>query len=176
MRPRLLVAAVAGTMAWGVALAPPAVAQDGEATITVDQLHPSTSSVHYIVDVTDAAGEPVEGATVTATATASDGTTGEPTTLSAAGGGQYQGTVELGESGTWTVVFESADPPAELSHTQEMPAEVQGGEEDGGGGNTVVLVLAAIFLAVVAAIAGWIWLTRQREPVEDPVGPPVDQP
>jgi hypothetical protein len=116
---------------------------------------------------------------VTATATAADGTSGEPVNLTGAGEGRYQGTVELGESGTWTVLFESADPPAELTHTQEMPAQAQGGgeEDEGGGGSTLVLVLAAIFLAVVAAIAGWIWLSHQREPVEDRVGPPPpDQP
>lgn len=178
MKPRLLVAAVAGALALGLGVAPgPAGAQEGEATISVEQSHPSTSSVHYVVQVTEG-GEPVEGATVTATATGPDGTPGEPVTLSPGTDGQYQGNVELSESGTWTVRFESTNPTGSLEHVQEMPAESSTGtgtgDEDDGGGSVVLLVLVIVFLAVVAAIAGWIWFSRQRELDDDPVGPPVE--
>lgn len=170
----MLVAAVTAGVALGVAFAPGVAGaqEDGAATLSVEQTHPSSTSVHYIVELTEAGGSPVDGATVTATPTGPDGTQGAPVDLSAAGEGQYQGTVQLSESGTWTVQFASTNPSAVLEHTQEMPAEAESADDDGGGGSAVVLILAAVFLAVVAAIAGWIWFTRQREPVDDPVGPP----
>lgn len=174
MKPRLLVAAVAGALVLGLGVAPgPAGAQEGEATITVEQKHPSTTSVHYIVRVTEG-GEPVEGATVTATATSGDGAVSQPVTLSPGTDGQYQGNVELSETGTWTVRFESTNPTASLDHTERMPAESSdgSGDEGDGGGNVILLVLLIVFLAVVAAIAGWIWFNRQRELDDDPVGPP----
>jgi hypothetical protein len=171
MKPRLLVAAVGGAIALGFGLVPTlAGAQEGGATISVEQSHPASDSVHYIVQVTEG-GQPVEGATVTATATGEDGTAGQPVTLSAGTDGQYQGTVELGEEGTWTIRFESTDPAGSLDYTQEMPAESTSSGDDGGGGSAVVLILVIVFLAVVAGIAGWIWFTRQREREDDPVGP-----
>lgn len=174
MTTRPLAACVAALVALGLGLgaggAGPAGAQDGEATIEVEQAHPSQTSVHYFVRLTDADGEPVSGATLTATPRSEDGTDGAPVTLSPdPDPGLYQGTVELSAEGNWSITFESTDPAASLDHTQEMPAEASGATggtagEDDGGGSSVVLIVVGLVVVVLVVFGAWALLGRRREP------------
>ncbi|HEY8545108.1 MAG TPA: FixH family protein [Acidimicrobiales bacterium] len=118
VRATLLAAAVALA---GVGLAAsPAGAQEGDASITVDQAHPGPGSTHYFVSVTDASGAPVNDAEVTATPIGPDGEEGEPVTLQQSGEGIYQGAVPMTDPGEWTVRFESVDPPGTGETTQQV--------------------------------------------------------
>jgi hypothetical protein len=98
-------------------------AQGEEAVITVDQAHPASGATHYYVTVIAAGGEPVDGASVTATPIAPDGTQGEAVTLDADGGGVYQGLVPMPSPGSWTIRFTSTNPSATIDHTEVVEGE-----------------------------------------------------
>lgn len=162
--------------------APGLPGQEGDATITVEQAHPARTTVHYFVAL-EAGGEPVDGATITATPTSSDGTEGTAVTLDADGGGIYQGSVTLSEEGDWTVDFTSTGPDASLTYDQTMPAEVfvaDGSEEDSS--PVFPLLFAAAFLLTLAGMGVWALLDRRRNSgddsfdVGDPAGDPVETP
>jgi hypothetical protein len=167
---RPLAAGVGALVALGIALGVaagtrPAGAQEGSATIQVEQVHPSATAVHYYVSLTDGDGEPISGATVTAIPTQDDGTQGAPEPLTPSSDpGLYQGTVELSAQGTWTVTFASTQPEASLAYTQEMPAEESGGAagDDDGGGSAVVLVVVGIVVVILVAFGAWALLGRRR--------------
>jgi hypothetical protein len=155
--------------ACGMVLAGGTVAAQGSgASLTIDAAHPASTSVHYFVDLRDGDGQPVEGATVTATPTSEDGTEGTPVTLTPAPNpGVYQGSVELSAQGLWTVTFESSEPEASLTHSQDMPAGGQGsveGEDDDGGGSAVVVVVAGIVVVALLAFGAWALLGNRRRP------------
>jgi hypothetical protein len=166
-----VVALVALGLGFGAGAASPAGAQDGAATIEVEQAHPAEASVHYFVRLTGAGGEPVSGATLTATPRADDGTEGAPATMTPdPDPGLYQGTVELSAEGTWSITFESTDPAASLDYTQEMPAEESSGGagssggDDDGGGRSVVLIVVGVVVVILLAFGAWALLGRRREP------------
>lgn len=98
-------------------------AQGEEAVITVDQAHPASGATHYYVTVIAAGGEPVEGASVTATPIAPDGTQGEAVTFDSDGGGVYQGLVPMPSPGSWTIRFTSTNPSATIDHTEVVEGE-----------------------------------------------------
>lgn len=141
-----------------------AEAQEGEATISVEQVHPGSTSVHYVVELTDVDGEPVGGATVTAVPTLADGTQGTPATLTPASEeGVYQGAVELSAQGEWTVTFTSSTPEASLAYDQEMPAQASSGaSEDEGSGSTAILLVVGIVVVVLLVFGVWALLSRSR--------------
>lgn len=153
-------------------LAPPAGAQEGEATITVDQAHPAPGSTHYFVGVTDAEGEPVTDAEVTATPISPDGEEGAPVTLQSSGDGVYQGAVPMDEPGEWTVRFTSADPAGSSEATQQVSAAqtpiesvptddgtaAPGATEDDDSDSILPLILLLGGLAAVAILAVVLYL------------------
>lgn len=166
-------------MAGGILLSPGiAAGQATGAVIDVDQIHPAGSSVHYYVRITDeATGEPVNGATVSATATSPDGVPGPTVQLTPADDdGRYQGPVSMPEDGTWTVTFASNNPDASLRHSQEVPATTQEDvapveEDDEGVSNPIVLVLGGVFLVLLAAIGVWA-VVAGRKPTDAAAGGP----
>lgn len=157
LRGTMVTAAVA--VATLVTAAPVVGAQEDEATLTVDQVHPAGGSVHYIVELTDADGEAVEGATVTATPTSPSGAEGATTTLGETGDGVYEGPVQMDINGDWTVIFESSAPAARLEHDQTIPVTAAT-EEDEGSGSTVVVMLAGLFVVAVGAIVTWVLVRK----------------
>ena len=164
---RLLRTALAGVAltAIGLAFTAGAVgAQDVEATLSVDQVHPAGSSVHYIVELTDADGSAIDGADVTATPTSPDGTHGTTVPLTATTEGVYEGPVEMPTSGTWTVAFESTNPVASLDYTQEIPAttDTGSGEEDSSS-TGIVLAVAGVFLLAVLGIVVWALVSNRGD-------------
>ena len=166
-------AAAAGILVAGGVLLSPGVAagQAPEAVITVDQVHPAGSSVHYYVRITsEATGEPINGATVSATATSPDGAPGPTVGFTPADDdGRYQGPVSMPDEGTWTIVFASNNPDASLRYPQEVPATTQEDfaptEEDEGISNPIVLVLGGVFLVLLAAIGAWA-VVAGRKPTD----------
>lgn len=147
-------------------------AQDADGTIAVDQIHPAGASVHYVVTLSDADGEPVSGASVTATPTSPSGADGVEATLTETGAGIYEGQVEMATSGDWTVTFESSDPVAELEHAQTIPATARTGDAESDSSDT--LVRAAIGLAIVAvgALVVWLFTGRGRDEAADGIATP----
>lgn len=142
-----------------------AAAQEGDAAITVEQAHPANASVHYFVKLAADGGEgdPIDGATVTATPTRADGTAGQPVTLDPDGEGVYQGSVPLSESGEWTVVFTSTEPEATVTWDQPMPGETFDVNDDGDGSSPVFpLLFAAAFLLTLAGMGVWALMDRRR--------------
>jgi hypothetical protein len=157
-------------------------AQQGGGTITVLETHPSDRGVHYIIELTDAAGEPVTGAAVTAIPFSEDGAQGTPVTMTpATEPGVYQGPVLLSR-GSWTITFSSSEPEATLDYEQEMPPEAEGTDGTGdsdGSGSTVVFVVAGVGLVLVlAAIGAWLLLGRRRSAAMTPAADevPLDEP
>jgi hypothetical protein len=149
-------------------------AQEGGATISVQAAHPSSTSVHYFVELVDAGGEPVPGATVTAVPTSEDGTEGAPVTMTpGTDPGIYQGSVELSAQGSWTVTFSSSEPEASLTYPQDMPAEASGSvEEDDGGGSGATVVVVVLVVVVLLAFGAWALLGRRRpSAASEPDGP-----
>lgn len=156
---------VALALVLGVGTAEAAGAQQGGGTITVLETHPSDRGVHYIIELTDAAGEPVTGAAVTAIPFSEDGTQGTPVTMTPASEpGVYQGPVVLSE-GSWRITFSSSEPEASLDYQQEMPPEAEGSEgtgDDDGSGSTAVLVVVGLIVVVLLAAGAWLLLGRRR--------------
>jgi hypothetical protein len=96
-----------------------AAAHGGEGLLELVDQTPSDvgSDVTYrvsLVYVND--GDPVGGATVTATPSLGD-QIGSTITLEPAGDGIYEGTVSFPTPGRWTVRFATEDPPARLRTT-----------------------------------------------------------
>jgi len=165
------VAAVAATVL--VLSAPAALAQEGDPTITVEQAHPANTSVHYFVKLADG-DSPVDGATVTATATSADGTAGEPVTFDADGDGIYQGSVELAESGQWTIAFAATNPTASLSYDQSMPGEPFDASDSKDSSPVFPLLFAAAFLVTLAGMGVWALMDKRRRPAEATTGVDTD--
>jgi hypothetical protein len=152
--------------------APAALAQEGP-TITVEQAHPANTSVHYFVKLADG-DSPVDGATVTATATSADGTAGQPVTLDADGDGIYQGSVELSESGQWTIAFAATNPTASLSYDQTMPGEPFDASDSKDSSPVFPLLFAAAFLVTLAGMGVWALMDKRRRPAEPETGVDTD--
>jgi hypothetical protein len=145
------------------ALAAPAQ-EGGDAGIKVEQSHPATTSVHYFVKLASDGGDgdPIDGATLTATPTSPDGTAGEPVTLTADGDGVYEGSVPLSDSGDWTVDFAATNPDASLSYQQKMPAEPFDASEDDGSSPLFPILFAAAFLLTLGGMGVWALMDRRR--------------
>ena len=142
-----------------------ALAQEGGPAIVVEQAHPANASVHYFVRLAEDGGEgdPIDGATVTATPTSPDGAAAQPVTLVGDGDGIYQGSVTLSESGDWTVVFSSTDPEASVTFEQTMPGETFDISDEGDDSSpTFPLLFAAAFLLTLAGMGVWALLDRRR--------------
>jgi hypothetical protein len=144
-----------------------AAAQEADGTITVDEIHPTGASVHYIVRVETDDGEPATDATVTAAATSPDGATGPTVTLVPDSDGRYQGAVDLSENGTWTVTFTATNPDATLDHTQKLPVTTQTSEDEPKEGRPELPLLAGITLLGAAGVALWTVWERRRTPADD---------
>jgi hypothetical protein len=171
-------ATLAAAVVLGIAVAGPAGAagaQQGGGNITVLETHPSDRGVHYIIELTDAAGEPVTGAAVTAIPFSEDGTQGTPVTMTPASEpGVYQGSVYMSD-GSWRITFSSSEPEATLDYEQEMPAEAAAGSsgstgDEEGGGSALVLVVAGIVVVLLLAAGAWLLLSRRR-PAEVTITP-----
>jgi hypothetical protein len=188
----LATAAALSLLAWAPA-AGARVAHGGDGVIEVEAAHPTSTGVHFIVRLTyQNDGDPVSGATVTATAVGPDGQETDPVELSPSDAGGYQGPVDMPEPGEWTVRFTSADPPATLEQATEVP-EAAGGEvggtaatddgfapaEDGTGGSEaageddsgsdglpVLLIVAAAVVAVGGLFTG-LRIVRRTRPAGD---------
>jgi hypothetical protein len=129
-------AATLSLLAWAPA-AGARVAHGGDGVIEVEAAHPTSTGVHFIVRLTyQNDGDPVSGATVTATAVGPDGQETDPVELSPSDAGGYQGSVDMPEPGQWTVRFRSADPAATLEQATEIPEAASGDETGGDGGGT----------------------------------------
>ena len=117
---RLLALAVCVVCVVGPARA--AVAQ-GDARLEVVGATPSDvgSTVTYRVALT-AGGEPVDGATVTATVVRAGETPEPPLEMAATEGGVYEGTVSFPTPGNWTVQFDAEDPVATAQVTFRVEA------------------------------------------------------
>jgi len=166
-------AAVTGILvAGGVALSPGIALGQGTdgVVIAVDQVHPAGSSVHYYVRITsEANGEPINGATVSATPTSPDGVPGATVELTPADDdGRYQGPVSMPDEGAWTVTFASNNPDGSLRYPQQVPATAlenvgtADAEEEGGISNPIVLVLGGVFLVLLAAIGVWAVMAGRK--------------
>jgi hypothetical protein len=132
----LAAAAALSLLAWAPA-AGARVAHGGDGVIEVEAAHPTSTGVHFIVRLTyQNDGDPVSGATVTATAVGPGGQETDPVELSPSDAGGYQGPVDMPEPGEWTVRFRSADPPATLEQATEIPEAASGDETGGEAGGT----------------------------------------
>ena len=143
-RPRrlfALFAALAGLAAAALLVlgpaARPAGAHEGDAVLVVEGVHPAGQSIHYIVRVTWADdGHPAEGATVTATGIAPDGTQLTPVALAPADeDGRYSGAVEYPAPGAWTVRITSIDPTGTIEQSQEVTATATTASPEGTAGS-----------------------------------------
>jgi hypothetical protein len=165
------VISVAAAAVMVVVLSPSgALAQDGDPALSVQQAHPANTSVHYFVEL-KAGGDPVDGATVTATPTAADGTAGEAVPFSADGDGIYQGSVPLSESGQWTVTFTATNPDASLTYDQSMPGEPFDASDSKDSSPVFPLLFAGAFLLTLAGMGVWALLDRRRS--RDEAAPPA---
>jgi len=169
------VISVAAAAALVLVLAPRgALAQEGDPALVVQQAHPASNSVHYFVQLAADGGEgdPIDGATVTATPTSPDGNAGQPVALVGDGDGIYQGSVTLSDSGDWTVTFAATDPDATLTWDQTMPGESFDIDDEGGDDSspTFPLLFAAAFLLTLGGMGVWALLDRRRGQGEGPAG------
>ena len=144
----------------------PASAQEGDATLVVDQAHPAPGSTHYFV-ILEADGTPVDDAEVTATPVDPDGNEGDPVVLSPAGDGVYQGVVLMDTPGEWTVEFASTDPEASAEHVQEMtasgtPSPGTGESDDGNGAAPFVLIIVAVAAVLVLGAVVYVVVDRMQ--------------
>jgi hypothetical protein len=160
-------------------------AQASEAEIVVDAAHPiDATSVHYYVRVTGSDCAPVEGSTVTATASGPGGAVVPATQLEAdaTDPGVYQGPLTFPEVGTWEIRFSSDEPSASVDYEQELSADAgdaadEAGatdDSDGGGGSgTGVAIALGIGLLAVGGVTAWLWArSRRRTPESAPIPPP----
>jgi hypothetical protein len=106
------------------AAATPAGAHEGKAVITIEQVHPAGTSVHYIVRVTwENDGHPAVDATVTATGVVASGEQLTPVTLDQVDDdGRYAGAVEYPGPGTYTVRITSIDPTGTAEQSETVTA------------------------------------------------------
>jgi hypothetical protein len=103
-----------------------AMAHGDEGALEVVEATPSDvgSTVTYRVSLTYANdGDPVDGATVTATAVLQGQPPEPPITMTGANGGIYEATVAFPSAGAWNVQFAADDPvaTAQVSFTVEAP-------------------------------------------------------
>jgi hypothetical protein len=155
------------TVVGGALTAGSAGAQEGD-SITVEQTHPIGTGAHYFVRVSGA----TDSTAVTATATGPDGKAGEPVTFEDGGeAGLYQGAVEMGTDGDWTVTFTAKNPDATLEYGQKVPVETK--INDGSGSSSsgsdepspvVPLVFAGLFVLALIAMGIWALVERGKQP------------
>jgi hypothetical protein len=170
-----LMTLVGGALAPGIASA-----QDsGDATITVEQIHPTGTGAHYFVRVSGAD----ESATVTATPTSPDGKAGDPVTLTTGGEPDlFQGAVDMPDNGTWTVTFTSKGPDATLDYSQKVPAETltaDGASSSGDSGSddpspVGPLIFAGLFVLALVAMGVWALIERGKSPAGQEPSEPTD--
>jgi hypothetical protein len=175
-----------------VAMAQPAAAHGDEGELEVIDATPDDtgSSVTYRVRLTYADdGDPVGGATVTATASIVGQAPLPPVTLDPGADGVHAGTVTFPTPGDWSVRFESADPEAGLtvSYTIEPPPPattsppttttepgpvtstptdpdlVDEGDTGGDDGPPAGLVVGLVVTGVLAVAGGVTLLVRRRK-------------
>jgi hypothetical protein len=170
-----------------------AAAHGDEGELEVVQATPDDtgSAVTYQVRLTYANdGDPVGGATVTATASTVGEAPQPPITMDAGADGVYQATVTFPAPGEWSVRFESADPEAGLTVSYVIeeppppttaapapttsgptatstPAEPQVTDEDtGGSGPPTGLVVGLVVTGVLAVAAGTALFVQRRKSKE----------
>lgn len=127
MTTRLRLAAAAllvGVVLLVAGAATPAGAHEGDAVVTIEQVHPAGTSVHYIVRVTwENDGHPAADATVTATGVVASGEQLTPVTLDPVDDdGRYAGAVEYPGPGTYTVRITSIDPTGTAEQSETVTA------------------------------------------------------
>jgi hypothetical protein len=145
----------------------PALAQDsggGNPAISVQQAHPAETSMHYFVKLAskDGKGDPIDGATITATPTKAGGSAGTPSTLQADGSGIYEGSVPLSKTGSWTITFASTNPEATLSYEQKMPGEVFDATDDSSSSPLFPILFAVAFFVALLGMGAWALIDRRR--------------
>lgn len=187
----VVVGALAVALALGAGAAAAAGAHGGDGVLEVEAAHPTSTGVHFIVQLTyQNDGDAVPEAAVTATPTSPSGEELAPVTLTPVGDGSYQGAVDLPDTGRWTVRFASDEPPATLEETAEMaatttpsatPADGEDGDsggfapaDDGTGGSAasdgdsgsdgvpILLVVAAAVVAIGGVITALRIVLRTR--------------
>jgi hypothetical protein len=186
---RLLALLLAALVVGGSA--DPASAHGDEVQLEVVEAIPSDvgSSVLYRVElsyVND--GDPISGATVTATASLPNQPPAAPVAMEPSGqDGVYEATVSFPETGNWTVQFDAGDPVAQLRVTfdveppppttaapattaPETPAsttapsagaELADDDEGGDSGPPAGLIVGLVVTGLLA-VAGGVLLVRQR--------------
>jgi hypothetical protein len=152
---------------------------------------PDGQTVTFTVELTYANdGDPVEGATVTATLRTPGGSPPAPVVLTPAGPGSYTGEVLFPGPGQWRVRIASTDPAAEVEATYRAPeapppttpsttlppadtpattapaatGATLADDGDGGGGPPAALVLGLV-VAGAALVAGGVLAVLRRRPV-----------
>jgi hypothetical protein len=130
-RPVRRLAAVLGTtlvlvLAGALAAVPAAAQQSGDVTVEVEATHPAGGTdVHYILRVTDKAGEPANDELVTVAAVSAGGDELTPIRFTSADDdGRYEGIVSYPGAGQYRLRITAVDPDGSLGGRVEQPVTV----------------------------------------------------